>query len=242
MKKIGTFAFVVLLALGSISCAKLQARDNLQQGIRAFRNAHYEDAINHFKEAIRLDPSLTSAELHLAMAYLQQFIPGAQSEENLKHAEMAVQTFENVLARDPNNVTAIAGLAGIYYNTNEFQKARDYYKKNAELDPQDRVPFYGIGAVNWTIVYNKAAPPPPEEQGQLIEEGLQYLDKALGIDPDYEDAMTYKNLLLREKARLTNDEQERQKLTAEADDWFNKALETRKRVAEKKASGLSLEK
>ena len=70
-------AFLAILALAVTSCAKLQARDNLNKGVRAFRDAHYENAIGYFKEAIRLDPDLTNAELYLATAYSQQFIPGA---------------------------------------------------------------------------------------------------------------------------------------------------------------------
>ena len=54
------------------------------------------------------------------------------------------------------------------------------------------------------------------------------------LNPDYEDAMTYKNLLYREKARLSESEDEKKQLIAQADEWFNKALETRKKNAEKK--------
>jgi len=229
------FAFLAMLALAATSCAKLQARDNLNKGVRAFRNAHYDDAVTLFKEAIRLDPELTNAELYLATAYAQQFIPGAASEENQKYAELALETFEGVLKRDTNNVTAIGGLASIYQNTNQFQKAREFYLKNAQLEPTNAVPFYAVGSVNWIMVFNKNNPPPPEEQAQLIEEGISNLDKALAINPTYEDAMTYKNLLYREKARLATDAQEKTQLIAQADEWFNKALETRKKNAEKKA-------
>ena len=230
------FAFLAIVALAATSCAKLQARDNLNKGVRAFRDARYENAVDFFKEAIRLDPELTNAELYLATAYAQQFIPGAQSEDNQKHADMAIATFENVLKRDTNNVTAIGGLASIYQNTNQFQKAHDFYLKNAELEPSNSVPFYAVGSVNWIMVFNKNNPPPEEEQKQLIEEGLSNLDKALAINADYEDAMTYKNLLYREKARLAVDEAEKTQLIAQADEWFNKALETRKKNAEKAAS------
>ena len=48
MKKLSTFAFVALLALGSVSCAKLQARDNLIKGQQAFKNAKYDVAIDYF--------------------------------------------------------------------------------------------------------------------------------------------------------------------------------------------------
>ena len=235
--------FLAFLALGSASCAKLQARDNLNKGVRAFRDAKYEAAINYFQEAMKLDPTLTNAELYLATAYAQQFIPGATSEENQKNADMAIKTFEQVLSREPQNVTAIGGLASIYQNTNDLQKARQFYLKDAELAPDDPVPHYAVGSVDWIIVFDKANPRPVEEQAMLIEEGLQHLDRALTLNKDYEDAMSYKNLLYREKARLAENEQEKVQLIAQADEWFNKALETRKRNQEKKQSpgGITLD-
>jgi len=229
-------ALLAILALAATSCAKLQARDNLNKGVRAFRDAHYDNAVTYFKQAVELDPDLTTAEIYLATAYSQQYIPGGRSEENDKNAQLAIQTFENVLKREPNNVNAIAGLASIHQNTNQFQKAHDYYMKYAQLDSSNPVPFYAIGSVDWIIVYDKNNPPPADEQGKLVDEGLQNLDKALALNPDYDDAMTYKNLLYREKARLATNDADKKKLTDLADEWFNKSLETRKKNAEKKKS------
>ena len=89
-----------------------------------------------------------------------------------------------------------------------------------------RSTFYALGAIDWILVYDKNNPLPFGQQSLLIEEGLTNLDSALAINPQYEDAMTYKNLLLREKARLAVDPAEKARLTALADQWFNKALET----------------
>ncbi len=233
-------ALVAILALSLTSCAKLQARDNLNKGVRAFRDAHYENAVNYFKAAVELDPELTTAQIYLATAYSQQYVPNGRSEGNDNNAKMAIQTFEDVLKHDPNNVNAIAGLASMYQNlgqtdTSQFQKAHDYYVKYAQLDSSNPVPYYAIGSVDWIIVYNKNNPPPEDEQNKLIDEGIANLDKALALNPDYEDAMTYKNLLYREKARLAP-ESDKKDLIAKADEWFNKSLETRKRLAEKKKS------
>src|SRR5439155_11098212 len=232
-------AFLAILALAATSCAKLQARDNLNKGVRAFRDAHYENAVKYFQNAVQLDPDLTTAEMYLATANGQQYVPGGRGEDNEKNAQMAIQTFENVLKRDPNNVNAIAGLASIYQNlgsedTKNLRKAHDYYMKYASLDSSNPVPFYAIGSLDWLIVYDKNNPPPEEEQGKMIDEGLANLDKALALNPDYDDAMTYKNLLYREKARLAESEDDKKKLTAQADEWFTKSLETRKKLAEKK--------
>lgn len=249
-------AFLAILALASTGCAKLQARDNLNKGVQAFTEAHYENAINYFKEAVKLDPELTNAEIYLATAYAQMYIPGAQSEENLKYANMAEQTFQSVLNRDANNINAIAGLASIYQNTEQFDKSHDYYLKYAQLDSANPIPYYAVGTVDWIIVSNLQNPRPEEEQAKLIEEGQANLDKALALNPDYEEAMAYKNLLYRQSARLaglqaekkallTKDkaektritaaaDEEKQKFTAQADEWFNKALETRKKLQEQK--------
>ena len=227
-------AFLAILALAATSCAKLQARDNLNKGVSAFRDTHYEKAVDYFKKAVELDPDLTTAELYLATAYAQQFVPGGRDDNNAKNAKLAVDTFEDVLKRDPSNVSAVAGLASIYQNTNDFKKAHEYYGKYASLDSNNAVPYYAIGSLDWIIVYDKNNPPPEEEQGKIIDEGLGSLDKALALNPDYEDAMTYKNLLYREKARLAGNEDDKKRLTAQADEWFNKALETRKKNAEKK--------
>ena len=46
-------AFLAILALAATSCAKLQARDNLNKGVRAFRDAHYENAVTYFQASRR---------------------------------------------------------------------------------------------------------------------------------------------------------------------------------------------
>jgi tetratricopeptide (TPR) repeat protein len=235
-KKILTLSVLVVFVLLSASCAKLKARDNLNKGIKAFKEGHFERAVEFFKNASELDPELTNAELYLATAYAQQFIPGAPSEENQKFADNAIATFEKVLEKDPKNTNAVAGIAGLYQSQLKFQNARDYYKKHTEIEPNNAVPFYAIGSISWYIVYDKNSPPPLEEQPAIIEEGLAYLNKALAINPDYDEAMTYMNLLLREKARLTKDDAEKKQLVTEADEWFNKALATRAKNAEKAQS------
>jgi len=234
-------AFLAILALASTSCAKLQARDNLNKGVRAFRDAHYENAVKYFQQAVQLDPDLTTAEIYLATAYAQQYVPGGRGEENEKNAQMAIQTFEKVLSRDPNNVNALAGLASIYYNLGQddkkqLAKSHDFYMKYAALDSTNAVPYYTIGVLDWLVVYDKNSTLSHEEQLKTIHEGLANIDKSLALNPDYDDAMTYKNLLYRLKADRADSEDEKKKLTDMADEWFNKSLETRKKNAEKKKS------
>ncbi len=245
MKRLFRFAFVALLAVGLVSCAKLQARDELIKGQQAFKNAKYDVAIDHFKNSMQLDPNLTVAELYLATAYSQQFIPGAQSAANQQMADKAVETFENIMKKDPNNVSAIAGLAFIYQNTLQLQKAHEYYLKETQLESSNPVPFYAVASIDWIIVHDKNNPPPVDEQNKLVDEGISNADKAIALNPDYDEAMSYRNLLLREKARLAETEEAKAKLVSDADTWFEKAIETRKKNQDKKnkiQQGIVMEK
>jgi hypothetical protein len=68
----------------------------------------------------------------------------------------------------------------------------------------------------------------------VISSGLQSLDKTLQIDPEYEDAMSYENLLIRERADLMDSKDDYDKAIKTANDWVQKALDTKKIKAERK--------
>src|SRR5436305_580987 len=68
----------------------------------------------------------------------------------------------------------------------------------------------------------------------VINGGLQALDKALEINPEYDDAMAYENLLIRERADLADSKEEYEKQIKIADDWVQKALATKKIKMERK--------
>jgi tetratricopeptide (TPR) repeat protein len=245
-KKLG-FVLLGLLALGLVGCDQLRARDNLNKGVRAYGESDYQGATAFFEEATQLDPELTNAELYLGMAYLQQFVPGAVGPDNQRFADLAIETFQSVLQKDPTNTTAIAGLASVYQNTNRLDLARESYLRQAEISPEDPVAHYSVGSVNWLLIFSGSVVD-PEEVTSLIEEGQMHLDRALELRETYEDAMSYKNLLYRQAAELipedTEDEEalaRREELLATADEWFDRALETRQRNAELAAAGLPVE-
>ena len=64
--------------------------------------------------------------------------------------------------------------------------------------------------------------------------GIEQVDKALQLKPDYMEAMTYKNLLLRLQANLEKDPAKQQSLIKEADKLRDQAVDLKK----KKVSGV----
>src|SRR3981081_682285 len=103
-----------LVLLSSTGCAKLRARDHLNKGVQAYKNSKFESAIDHFQQAVALDPSLINARLYLATAYAQQYIPGVDAEDNNRLGQQAIDQYKAVLERDPKSINSVKGIAYIY--------------------------------------------------------------------------------------------------------------------------------
>jgi len=151
---------LITLSYGLSGCSKLQARDDLNKGVAEFKNGQYDKAVEFFKQAKDLDPSLLNARLYLATAYASQYIPGAPSEENMRHGNEAIQEYNGVLEMDPNNISAIDGLASIDYQMGgqpfepkKFEESKSYHQKHIALKPQDPQPYYSIGVIDWALAY-----------------------------------------------------------------------------------------
>ena len=149
----------VVVATGS-GCNKLKARDLLNKGVANFKNGQYDAAVEDFKQAKELDPSLLNARLYLATAYASQYIPGAPSDENVKRGTAAIDEFKGVLEKDPNNLSAIDGIGSILfqmsgqpYNPEKFQESKTYHQKHIDLKPTDPEPYYWIGVIDWTQAF-----------------------------------------------------------------------------------------
>ena len=84
-----TVLAVAAAMLSASGCNKLRARDQLNQGVKAYKAGHAEQAIEFFKNAVSLDDKLQVAKLYLAAVYSNQYVPDAPGDENQRNAEMA---------------------------------------------------------------------------------------------------------------------------------------------------------
>jgi tetratricopeptide (TPR) repeat protein len=159
-RRLSAFAALFVFALGVSGCSKLKARDLLNKGVAAYKEAQYDTAIEDFKQAKDLDPQLMNARLYLATAYASQYIPGAPSEQNVRLGNQAVAEFKDVLSIDPANLSAIDGIgsilfqmAGTPYDPKKFEESKSYHQKHIELKPNDPEPYYWIGVIDWTLAF-----------------------------------------------------------------------------------------
>jgi hypothetical protein len=149
-------------------------------------------------------------------------------------------------------------MAGQPFDEKKFEESKSYHQKHISLKPQDPQPYYSVGVIDWAIAYrgntemradyNKAHinkqvkdtdPLPPDvrtaytaKYGPLVDDGIASLKKATQINPEYDDAMTYLNLLYRRKADMVESTAERDTLTKQADDLLDRVKEIKQKRAE----------
>jgi tetratricopeptide (TPR) repeat protein len=254
--RISAVALALLVVFVAAGCNQLKARDQLNKGVQAYKAAQYQRAIENFKRAIELDPKLINARLYLATAYANQFMPGVESEENMRIGQQAIAEFEKVLEMDANNASSVAGIANLYLNMNKFDEAKKWYQKQIQLDPSNPEAYYSVGVITWKETYLPRMkvkadlglkPDEPikdvkkrEElcarNNPIIEEGFSMLNKSVELRPDYDDAMAYLNLMYREKADCESSPEARAEDLKKAEEWVQRAMDERKKRSEKPAT------
>ena len=129
-------------------------------------------------------------------------------------------------------------MAGTPYDPAKFEESKSFHQKHIQIKPEDPEPYYWVGVIDWTLSfrannelrarYNQAhiahqiqdtEPLPPQAReeyvrnyGVMIDEGIEYLVRAIKLQPDYDDAMAYLNLLYRRKADAVASPSERDDL------------------------------
>ncbi len=174
--------------------------------------------------------------------------------------------------RDKTALASLASLSyqeaqGIPKLDDKFKKldeSKDWYMKLIEADPQNKEAYYSLGVIDWLKWYPKLMnaraemgmkpedPGPLKDKkvkaelkaqyGPMIQDGIDNLDHALKIDPNYDDAMSYLNLLYRERADLADTPEQYKADIDTADKYVQQSLDVKKAKAKPAAGGVQAQK
>jgi len=148
------------------------------------------------------------------------------------------------------NYQVAQGIANPEEKIRKLDDAAAWYQRVVAADPRDKEAYYSMGVIDWVKWYPNLMRARgqlgmrPEQPGPLtnagvrqdllarystlISDGMANLDKALEIDPQYDDAMAYMNLFVRERADLLGTPEEYRRDIEVADQWVRKALAAKK--------------
>ena len=172
-------------------------------------------------------------------------------------AAAAYDQFQKVLEQNSKDQLAIVSIASLFLNQQKWDDSKQWFEKAVAVNPNNADAYYSLGFISWSkwfpafgnalatvgmrqedqfpIKDKKVKAELKEKWDPVIEDGLKDLDKALEINPEFDDAMTYENLLIRERAYLADTKEEYDEQVKIAETWIDKAMATKKSKEEKKA-------
>lgn len=151
----------------------------------------------------------------------------AKIYEDSGEYQLAEETYIKGKDAKPNDPTVYLTVAGYYNRQGDFDKLIENIRKNIELEPNNPEAHYRLATYSW----DKASRDfrlSDKEKMTIILSGLDSVNKALEIKPDYVEAMTYKGLLLRTQALIEKDPKKQQELIKEGTALSEKANSMRK--------------
>jgi tetratricopeptide (TPR) repeat protein len=174
-------------------------------------------------------------------------------EQAIREFEKVLEVDPNNLSAIDGIGSILFNMGGNPFKPELLERSKQYHKKHIELKPDDPEPYYWVGVIDWTLAYRankelrteynnrnplrqvKDIDPLPlnlrtefaKTHGATVDEGIQHLEKAIELNPQYDDAMAYLNLLYRQKADQVTSEQEREQYIAKAEALVDKVKEVR---------------
>ncbi len=251
-------AVLVVTSSGCGIINRIRAKNELNEAARTYREGQFDQAEQHSRRALELDPTSRSAPSFIARTIHAQYRPGVNSPENIAKANEAIQAYQQILQRDPKNEEAYKAIAYLYGATKDEDKLRSWIATRANdssIEAEKRSEAYVVLAskdwdcsfkitelpTNKTTTLNEGnrasvAYKKPSDQKEFdaaqtcVKRGLEEIENAIKLDPNSEAAWSYKTNLLLEAKKL-----------AEMDGKTDQAAELDKQrdVAQKRTMTLS---
>ena len=203
--------FIVALAIAPAFAQQAQPRDPRSDVPRPVSSREVA-----LQSALASDPRVIANWLELARLQEER---GAIAD--------AEQALRSALTHSSSASSVMRSLAQFYGRTGQFDKAVAMLETAAAQNPNDPLGHQIVATYYWEKA-QKDTSLSRDEKLRYIESGIGATDRAIAVNADYVEALTYKNILLRMKANLEPDAVRRDSLMAEADLLRNRAMELQK--------------
>ncbi|HXD34014.1 MAG TPA: hypothetical protein VN643_23040 [Pyrinomonadaceae bacterium] len=257
------FAIVLaVLVVSSSGCGvinRIRSKNQLNEAARAYRNAQFEEAEQHSRRALQLDPDNKTAPLFIARIVHREYRAGINTPENIAKARQAIDEYKKLLQKDPKNEEAYKAVASLLGALKEDENQRAWIQQravdgNADADKRSEA-YVVLASKDWhcsneitdlpankvttidptsnkaTVSYKK-----PKEDADFqsarkcVTRGLEEIENAIKLDPNSEAAWSYKTNLLLESSKLAE-------MDGKTDDKAQ--LDKQREAAEKRTAELS---
>ena len=224
-------AVLVATSSGCGVINRIRSKNQLNEAAKAYREGKFPEAEQHSREAAALDPENKTAPMFIARTIHAQYRPGVMTPENIAKAQQAIEAYQQILAKNPQDDEAYKAIAYLYGATKEDDKLKQWITARATNEgvdgPKRAEAYVVLASKDWdcsfkitelptnktttidpttnraTVSYKKPKETKDFEQAQIcVKQGLAEAENAIKFDAGSEAAWSYKTNLLLEASKL----------------------------------------
>ena len=211
------------------SQAEAQAKQELDEAARAYREGKFTEAQARSERALLLDPQNKIAPMFVARTIHAQYRPNDYTPDNIEKAREAIIAYQRILERSPYDDEPYKAIAYLYGAIKEYELMRQWILQRAEnvsfANDKRAEAFVALASKDWDCSYkitetpatkvttvrgNKTyiryrMPKEPvefERAKECANRGLELVNMAITLTPENESAWSYKTNILLELAKL----------------------------------------
>src|SRR5829696_2740227 len=140
-------AILVATSSGCGVINRIRSKNQLNEAARAYREGRFPEAEQHSREAASLDPDNKTAPMFIARTIHAQYRPGVQAPENVAKAQQAIDAYQKILAKNPQDDEAYKAVAYVYGSIKEDDKLKQWISQRAAseaTEPGKRAEAYVV--------------------------------------------------------------------------------------------------
>ncbi|HEX9929672.1 MAG TPA: hypothetical protein VGB02_14155 [Pyrinomonadaceae bacterium] len=264
ISRVGILLLIITAVISNTGCSMVNrvfARNQLNDGAKAYKERKFDVAEQHFRRSLELNPNDLIAEKFLARTLHQQFL--ANRTQNAQKGEQAIEIYQRMLEQNPNDEDtnrAVSNLIELIRGQDALVQWMTKRSGNAQVSPENRADaFTSLASKQYncanditeltkqTVVKEGKAsfafkkpenPADFDKARQCTEEGTRLIDQALALNQNNDSTWSYKASLLVQQARLAEMENkmpERDQFMKQSDEAKARFLALSEEKARKKA-------
>ena len=209
--------------------AETQAKQELNEAARAYREGNFAEAQSRSEKALQLDPQNKLAPFFVARTIHAQYKPGDLTPENVAKAQEAILAYQKVLERSRSDDEAYKAVAYLYGALKQDEIQRQWILQRAGdvsfANDKRAEAFVALASKDWDCAFRITELPANkvttvdgskasirykmpkvrvefERANECANRGLEMANMAIALTPESESAWSYKTNILLERAKL----------------------------------------
>jgi hypothetical protein len=190
---------VAFLAMNFVACGQFKAKMEVKKGNELYNAKKYEEAIKHYKQALKFDKDMDTVNLNMALSYMAMYVPGSTHPKDVEYANQAIAQFKQYLKKHPDDPKVNEYLITMFLNAERTDDAIAYFENHLKKNPSDTATMQKLA-----FIYAKSG---------KFDEALRWYQRRTQVEPNNAEAFYVIGVICWEKsykfADVTPEERER---------------------------------